>query len=68
MWSKFSHSDTTPNVDYFTRDEVKKMVRDFKEKCEAGELDRVSANLSVHMWARLTVLFDIYRSREATVS
>ena len=34
--------DTTPNVDYFTRDEVKKMVREFKEKCEAGELDRVS--------------------------
>ena len=33
--------DTTPNVDYFTKDEVKKMVLEFKEKCETGELDRV---------------------------
>ena len=35
-------ADTTPNVDYFTREEVKTMVREFKEKCESGELDRVS--------------------------
>lgn len=40
-------SDTTPNVDYFTKDEVKSMVRVFKEKCETGELDRVSFALKL---------------------
>mmetsp|Transcript_2691 Transcript_2691/g.3676 ORF Transcript_2691/g.3676 Transcript_2691/m.3676 type:complete len:170 (+) Transcript_2691:47-556(+) len=42
-----TQKNTTPNVDYFTRDEVKKMVRDFKEKCEAGELDRVARSNSI---------------------
>lgn len=41
----FVHADTTPNVDYFTRDEIKSMVREFKEKCKTGELDRVSSSL-----------------------
>ena len=34
--------DTTPNVDYFTRDEIKKMVREFKEQLASGELSSVS--------------------------
>jgi len=28
--------DTTPNVDYFTRDEIKKIVRSFKEAIANG--------------------------------
>ena len=43
----FHSIDTTPNVDYFTRDEIKTMVREFKEKCETGELDRVSNHSDV---------------------
>ena len=43
LWLQYLLADTTPNVDYFTKDEVKKMVREFKEKCETGELDRVSS-------------------------
>jgi len=39
--------NTTPNVDYFTKDEVKSMVRVFKEKCETGELDRVARSNSI---------------------
>ena len=29
--------DTTPNVDYFTRDEIKKVVRSFKELVASGD-------------------------------
>jgi len=39
--------NTTPNVDYFTRDEIQTMVRIFKEKCETGELDRVARSNSI---------------------
>ena len=32
--------DTTPNVDYFTRDEIKKIVREFKQKiADDGDMD-----------------------------
>ena len=34
--------DTTPNVDYFTREEIRKLVKDFKTKCSEGQLDAVS--------------------------
>ena len=36
--------DTTPNVDYFTRDEMKVCVREFKEKVAAGDLNDVSTH------------------------
>ena len=34
--------DTTPNVDYFNRDEIKSLVRKFKEMVADGGLDEVS--------------------------
>ena len=34
--------DTTPNVDYFTRDEIKKIVKSFKEAVSQGQLNEVS--------------------------
>ena len=37
-----SAQDTTPNVDYFTRDEIRSVVKDFKTKVAAGEADAVS--------------------------
>ena len=37
-----STQDTTPNVDYFTRDEIRSVVKDFKTKVAAGEADAVS--------------------------
>jgi len=34
--------DTTPNVDYFTREEIKTMVKSFKEQVASGDLNDVS--------------------------
>ena len=34
--------DTQPNVDYFTRDELKKLVKKFKDDTAAGQLNDVS--------------------------
>lgn len=31
--------NTTPNVDYFTREEIKAMVKSFKEQVASGELN-----------------------------
>lgn len=38
--------DTTPNVDYFNREEVKELVRKFKDEFANGALDEVSFSLS----------------------
>ena len=38
----FAFIDTTPNVDYFTRDELRKVVREFKQKIASGEDNEVS--------------------------
>ena len=41
--SEFPHAnsikDTTPNVDYFTRDDLKQSVRDFKDHINNAEDD-----------------------------
>lgn len=37
-----SNLDTTPNVDYFSRDEVKSMVKKFKEAIAGGDMNEVS--------------------------
>lgn len=53
IWSKprvsilpvlISHIDTTPNVDYFTKEELRDLVRGFKEvmASSGGGLDEVS--------------------------
>ena len=33
----FSSVDTTPNVDYFTRDELRDLVKKFKDHMESGD-------------------------------
>ena len=38
----YAFVDTTPNVDYFTRDELRKIVREFKQKIASGEDNEVS--------------------------
>ena len=38
-------ADTTPNVDYFTREELRDVVRKFKVAAATGGLDEVSAIL-----------------------
>ena len=42
-----NHIDTTPNVDYFTREELRKIVRDFKQKIASGEDNEVSLEFLV---------------------
>lgn len=50
--------NTTPNVDYFTRDEIKSMVREFKEKCKTGELDRTARSNSIILNESTSNMFD----------
>lgn len=35
---------STPNIDFFTRDELKDIIRDFKNKVNDGKLDDTSRN------------------------
>ena len=40
-------ADTTPNVDYFTREEIRGVVRGFKEAVAAGALNEMSRSNSM---------------------
>lgn len=45
----FSVADTTPNVDYFSRDEIKSLVKKFKEAVADGNMNEVSITPKVRM-------------------
>ena len=42
----FSSVDTTPNVDYFSRDELRDLVKKFKDHMESGD-EMVSSFLAL---------------------
>ena len=39
----FCSTDTTPNVDHFTREELRDLIRTFKDEMSSGNLDEVSS-------------------------
>ena len=69
LWSLISYNlDTQPNVDYFTRDELKKLVKKFKDDTANGQLNDVSIATFVLISKSLSQLVikkqhsrDIYR-------
>lgn len=40
--------DSQPNIDFFSRDDLKQVIRKFKEDCENGNIDLDQVSFSVY--------------------
>ena len=58
--------DATPNIDFFTREELKEIVQKFKEDINNGQLD--DSSKSSELDSSTANMFDVAMSRKRTMS
>lgn len=60
--------NTTPNVDYFTREEIRAMVKEFKDRMNADNLSDVASSRNSLLDTSTAKLFDEVMNRRRSSS